>query len=83
MDHTYGQLPINNSIPYHTKVKSFEELHIGNDKKAVELCKHIGLCIGLSTVICILYYVFILIILFKIDGDTYIDTYIDYNDGSR
>ena len=36
MDHTYGQLPINNSIPYHTKVKSFEELHIGNDKKTVE-----------------------------------------------
>jgi len=82
MDHTYSQLPINNSIPYHTKVKSYEELHIGNDKKTVELC------IGLSTVICILYYMFIL---FKIDGDTYIDTYIDtdidtyidYNDGSR
>jgi hypothetical protein len=60
MHPTYGQVSINTK-PYHIKVKSLEELQnearIRNDKKADELCKNIGLCIGWSyrVVYCFIY----------------------------
>ncbi len=70
MHPTYGQVSINTK-PYHIKVKSLEELQIDarirNDKKADELCKNIGLCIGWSIVLFIILYVIILIIMFEID----------------